>query len=875
MTLSAGTMLGPYRITSLIGSGGMGEVYKAVDSRLGRTVAVKVLPSDLASDADRRQRFELEARAISSLNHPRIAALYDVGEQAGTPYLVMELVDGQTLADRLLRGKLPLSQALEYAVQIADALEDAHRNGIVHRDLKPGNVMITGAGVKLLDFGLAKLRDGAKAASQEPAATIRQRSPLTSEGTILGTVQYMAPEQLEGADVDARADIFSFGAIVYEMLSGKPAFAADSAAGLTAAILTADPSPMSTLAAVPPALEHVVSVCLAKKRDDRWQTAHDVRKQLEWIRMTASTLTAPAATVPGKRRWVKISIASAAVLVAVAIAVGLTYRPRPLPSGQLMRLTVSFNRDVRYVVGEDFRHSASISPDGRRIVFTGADQETGTARLYIRPIDSEQITPIEGSEEGTHPFWSPDSQSIGFRAHGKVKLADLDGGRARDLTDTAGLGGASWNDDGRILISLADPGPLVLLPAAGGPATPATVLDASQEVDHDSPQFLDDGTHFLYLARGPTTATSKVYFGELGSTQRTLLLEGTGAFTYAPPNRVLFLKRGTLFAQELDTRRFVLVGAPVALAEDAVPPFSASRNGTLTYRTVPSTPNPLLWIRPDGSEIGTALPPGYYVDPAISPDGTQVAVASRESPDDTFDVAILDLASGAQRKLTVDRADDRSPVWSPDGQSIVFVSLRPEAPGLYRKNANGVGGEQLVLAMPPGGVWWPYQWTRGHLFYFGGPSLPNNDIWMMSPEDVGEPTLLLKTQPPFTYVDGALSPDGNWFAYVTNQTGRYELYLTSFPPSSTQVPITTEGASDPAWSPDGTRLYYTRPSTAELMSMSVTPGQPPVFGPARRIHSGPLEYPSGHSIDVDPTQERLLIAPSYGVLGDITVLVNW
>jgi serine/threonine protein kinase len=853
----------------------MGEVYKAVDSRLGRTVAVKVLAADHASDADRRQRFELEAKAISSLSHPRIAALHDVGEQAGNPYLVMELVVGQTLADRLLRGKLPVSLALEYAVQIADALEDAHRNGIVHRDLKPGNVMITAAGVKLLDFGLAKLRDAAKAAAPEHTAAIRQGSPLTAEGTILGTVQYMAPEQLEGVDVDARADIFSFGAILYEMLSGKPAFAADSAAGLTAAILTSDPPPMSTLAAVPAALEHVVSVCLAKKRDDRWQTAHDVRKQLEWIRATASTPAALAITAPSKRRWVKISIASAAVLVAIAIAVGLTLRPRPLSSGQLMRLTISFNRDVRYVVGEDFANSASISPDGRRIVFTGADQETGTARLYIRPIDSEQITPIEGSDDGTHPFWSPDSQSIGFRAGGKVKLADLDGGRPRDLADTAGLGGASWNDEGGILISLQDPGPLVLLPAAGGPATPATVLDASQEVDHDSPQFLDDGVHFLYLARGPTPSTSKVYLSELGSTQRTLLLEGTGVFTYAPPNRVLFLKGGTLFAQELDARRFVLRGAPVAIAEDARPPFSASRNGTLTYRTVPATPNPLLWIRPDGSEIGTAVPPGYYVDPAISPDGTQVAVASRESPDDDFDVAIVDLANGAQRKLTVDPADDRSPVWSPDGQSIVFVSFRPEAPGLYRKNANGVGGEQLVLVMPPSGVWWPYQWTRGHLFYFGGPSLPNNDIWMMSPEDAGEPTLLLKTRRPFTYVDGALSPDGNWFAYVTNQTGRYELYLTSFPPSSTQVPITTEGAADPAWSPDGTRLYYTRPSTAELMSMPVTPGHPPVFGPARRIHAGPLEYPSGHSIDVDPRQERLLIAPSFGVLGDITVLVNW
>jgi serine/threonine protein kinase len=864
-------MLGPYRIESLIGAGGMGEVYKAVDSRLDRTVAIKLLPQQLASDPDRRKRFEREAKAVSSLSHPRIAALYDVGEQNGAQYIVMELVEGQTLSDRLVRGKLSLRQTLEYAIQIAEALQDAHRRGVVHRDLKPGNIMITEAGVKLLDFGLAKLRDDAYAAARGAAAVTQRPQPLTSEGTIVGTVQYMAPEQLEGEDVDARADIFAFGSILYEMLSGQPAFAGSSAAGLTAAILTADPPPLSTLVTVPPALEHLVAVCMAKKRGDRWQTAHDVAKQLEWIRSSSSSSSpalAPAARASrGGTKWL---IAAAVVIAAIAVTLGLAYRSSPPPPSQLMRFTVSFNDNVRYTVGEDFLRSASISPDGQRIVFTGADQTTGANRLYIRPVASEQVIPIEGSEFGTEPFWSPDSRSVGFYADGKVKLVSLDGGRPREIADATSTGGASWGNDGRILISLQNPAPLVLITAQGGAPTPVTTLDPATEVDHDWPQFLDDGVHFLYMARGRTAALNKVFVGSLKSPERQLLLEGVFAITYAPPNRVLFLRSGSLFAQELDTSRFELQGAPVALADNALPPFSASRTGALTYRTVPSTPLPLLWIDPDGKEIGTALPPGYYVDPIISPDGTQIALSKADSPQDNSDIWIVDVASGTPRRLTFDPANERAPVWSPDGKSIVYLAQKSDAPGLYRKNANGVGAEELVLASK--GVVWPYQWKDGHLVYFDGIS-GANDVWMMSGDDLRERTPLIETR--YNDVDGALSPDGRWLVYTANDSGRWELYLTTFPPTSTKLAVTTEGGADPVWNADGTQLYYTRPATAALMAMPVTPGDPPRFGAARRIHPGPLEYPAARSIDIDPSGERILVAPGLGVRGDLTVLVNW
>jgi eukaryotic-like serine/threonine-protein kinase len=871
MAQSAGTMLGPYRIVRLIGAGGMGEVYAATDTRLYRTVAVKVLPSELAADSDRLQRFEREARAVSSLNHPHIATLFDVGEQGGTHFLVMELVEGRTLADQLARGKLRVSVALEYAAQIADALDNAHRKGIIHRDLKPGNVMITSTGVKLLDFGLAKLAEDEHAGRGAQAVT-DAREPITAEGAVLGTAQYMAPEQLEGEEVDARADIFSFGGVLYEMLSGKPPFEGNSAAGLTAAILRAEPPPLSAQGDVPAVLDHLVATCLAKNRNDRWQTAHDVSKQLEWIRSSLGSLSGvsvPAARPRGRKPlWI-----GAAVGVAILAAATFFYFrvPRPATPAQLMRFTVSFRDQVHYSIGEDFFRSASISPDGQRIVFTGADQVTGTASLYIRPIGSEQVTAVRGSEDGTEPFWSPDSKSVGFYAQHKVKIANLEEGTTRDLADAASTGGATWNGAGQILISLANPAPIMLVPAAGGAPTAVTTLE-SGDGDHDWPQFLDDGKHFLYAVRGATAFSNKVYLTSLGSSARTLLVEDVSAFAYAAPNHLLYLPRngGKLLARTLDVAKSELTGPPVTLAENALAPFSASLTGALTYRTVPSTPNPLVWIRPDGTVIGDALPPGYYTDPVFSPDGTQVALATKDDANARYDVSILDLATGTLRKLTANTAGNRAPVWSPDGKSIVFLSFRPEAPGLYRKDASGVGAEELILRSK--GVLWPYQWRRDHLLYFEGVS-GSNDVWMMATNDFTKRTPLIET--PYNDVDGAVSPDGKWLAYVSNETGRWEIYLTTFPPSATKIVVTTQGGCDPTWSPDGATLYYTRPSSAELLSMAVMNGDPPRFGSPRRIYGGPLEYPSDHSIDVDPKGDRLIVAPSFAVQGDLTVLVNW
>jgi Tol biopolymer transport system component len=536
---------------------------------------------------------------------------------------------------------------------------------------------------------------------------------------------------------------------------------------------------------------------------------------------------------------------------------------------QTMRFTVTLPDGIRFTVGEDFWRSASISPDGTHIVFTGLDESTGTVRLYVRPIDSVEVTPLPGSEDGNSTFWSPDSGSVGFVANGQLKVVSLAGGPPREVVEAMSFGGATWNEDDVILASLRNPGPIFMIPADGGEPTPVTTFDSSLETDHLFPQFLDDGEHFLYLATG-ATPNGKVYVGSLSSKTRTLLVDGVAGFTYAFPDQVIFFRGGTPFAQVFDTTRFALSGQPVPLAGGALPPFSVSRTGALTYRTTAFTPMPLLWIRTDGSVIGPAAPPGYYVDPMISPDGAQVAYASRESFDDTLDISILDLSSGASRQLTLDPANDRAPVWSPDGKTIVFQSLRAGAPGLYKKNADGAGAEELI--QPTRETIWPYQWTDEGLSYFAD-RLRQLDIWMMSPDDPTDRTLLVQT--PYIDVDGAVSPDGKWLVYATNESGGYELYLTTFPPSSTKLVVTTRGGADPTWSSDGTELYYVNPSTAELMAVSVRSGDPPQFGAHRRVHTGPLFFPDAISFSLDPDGERILIAPSSAPAGDITILLNW
>ncbi|MGH9363953.1 MAG: protein kinase domain-containing protein, partial [Thermoanaerobaculia bacterium] len=542
MTLSAGFRLGPYEVLAPLGAGGMGEVYKAKDTRLERTVAIKVLPAHLSSSEEMRQRFEREARAISQLSHPHICALYDVGSHEGTEYLVMEYLEGETLATRLAKGSLPLDQTLSCGIQIADALDKAHRQGIVHRDLKPGNVMLTKSGVKLLDFGLAKLRQ----AESEPVASRlsalgTEGTPLTAEGTLLGTLQYMAPEQLEAKEADARTDIFAFGATLYEMATGRKAFSGTSQASLISAIMTAEPALISTIQPMtPPALDRMVKTCLAKDPDERWQNAHDLMRELRWIAELGSQAGVPGPVVARRKSrerfsWGLTAVTLLVALAAVAAAVRYAHRAAMLARPMRSSMVLPEKSALR---------AAAISPDGTRVVFVARDS-SGRNLLWIRPLDSLAVQPLPGTENPSFPFWSPDSRFIGFFADGKLKKIDASGGPPQTLCDAPVNRGGTWNREGVILFAPVSDGPIYRVSASGGLPTPVTRLDPSRgETSHRWPFFLPDGQHFLYLVAsfgGPKEKTG-IYVGSLDSKEEKFLLPANSSVAYAPPGYLLFFR---------------------------------------------------------------------------------------------------------------------------------------------------------------------------------------------------------------------------------------------------------------------------------------------------------------------------------------------
>jgi Tol biopolymer transport system component len=863
--------LGHYQITSQLGKGGMGEVFQAKDQKLGRDVAIKVLPKEFARDTDRAARFEREAKLLASLNHPNIAAIHGLEEFAGTSFLVLELVKGQTLTQRLSKGPLPLEDALRICCQIAEALEAAHDRGIIHRDLKPANVMITAQDkVKILDFGLGKaVPDETQNADSSGSSTITET--MTRPGIILGTAAYMSPEQAKGKVVDKRTDIWALGCILYECLTRKRAFEGGTVTETLAAILKSEPDWQALPLNLPPSIRFVLHRCLEKDVSRRFHDAADVRIEIEeapgFVETTAGTLKAS--------HW-KIWIAAVALLAAVA-AICLIYIFRRAPAAQLMRFTIGMPPNISLAVSENSRGCAVISPDGTHVVFTGADATTGKLSLYVRAIDSVEVRPLEGTEEGSSPFWSPDGRFIAFFARGKLQRVDLEGGAPQVICDAhTNVGAGTWNKNNVIVASLNDRGPLSRIPANGGVPTPVTSLKAPVELTHSWPQFLPDGNHFLYFILGDDAGHNAVTVGSLDSPSTKLVLEGVGdPAVYAHPGQLIFLRDRKLWAQSFDTKNFEVTGSPVSLGERAVAPVSVSENGTIIYRNSSIVPDRLLWVDWDGREIGPAFHPGYYADPALSPDGSKLAFARRESPESTLDIWILEFAGGALRRFTSDPADDRAPVWSPDGHSIVFKSSRQSGPGLYRKNSNGVGGEELIIAST--NAIWPYQWSPDgrYLLYFEIiEGTLASDLWMYSFAE--RKPILMDIHTGFPNIDQVVSPDGRWMAYVTNEGGgRYQIYLTTFPPSSTKLSVTSENAADVLWSKDGKKLFYVNTTTLELLSLDVKPGNPPEFGGRKRVHPGLLDWSSAHSFDIDTGKRRVILQASTAPQTDLTVLLHW
>jgi serine/threonine protein kinase len=834
LTLSAGTRLGPYEIVAPVGAGGMGEVYRARDTRLERTVAVKVLPSHLSASPEVRQRFEREAKTISSLSHPHICALYDVGNQDGVEFLVMEYLEGETLSERLAKGSVAFDQVLRYGLEIADALDKAHRQGIVHRDLKPGNVMLTKSGVKILDFGLAKAmapKAARSGVSLTALPTQQVRSELTAEGAILGTLQYMAPEQLEGSEADGRTDIFAFGAVLYEMATGRKAFSGKSQASLISSIMGIEPAPISTISPMtPPAFDRVVRTCLAKDQDDRWQTAHDIAVQLKWIQEGGSSVLQPAAAPAPRKRlarlvpWVLAVLATAGFLVLLV----RDWR-RPSTPAQITRFSVLPPEKAIFTPpGEHAASQFALSPDGKSLVFVASLPGT-RALLWVRRLDSLSAIPLPGTEEAVHPFFSPDGRSIGFFTPTTLKRVDASGGAPQRLCDTAGGRGGAWSSEGVIVFADSAATPLNQVPDTGGEPEPVTRLDPSRgELSHRYPVFLPDGRRFVYWSRGSKREHQGIYLASLDSPESRLVLKSETLAAYAPPGYLLTVRQGMLVAYLFDEKDLQIGQRPIPVAESipsgAPPgyaPFAVSPNGVLAYSSTFIRGRELVWIDRSGRRVGTVGEPGDYSTPDLSPDEKRIAVSMREGSKGNTDVWLFESGRGAWSRFTFDAANDRAPLWSPDGSRIVFGSGARGLLDIWEKPSGGAGEPRLVVGSPEDKF--PTDWSRDGRFLvyhvYGGKGAW--DVWV-APIDGGKPFPFLASR--FTEVQGRLSPDGRWMAYASDESGRFEIYVTDFPGKRGRWQLSTNGGLQPAWRADGKEVFYVTPDQG-FMSVAVRGGE--------------------------------------------------
>ncbi len=871
MTLASGTRLGSYEILAPLGAGGMGEVYKAKDTRLDRTVAIKVLPPRFSEDADMKQRFEREAKAISALAHANICALYDVGTHEGTEYLVMEYLAGQTLSERLSGDPLPTDQLLKVAIEIAAALGAAHHAGIVHRDLKPGNVMLTRSGVKLLDFGLAKTAFPPLKSSSATSLPTEMPRAITQEGTILGTFQYIAPEQLEGKDADARSDIFSFGAVLYEMATGRKAFEGKSQAALISAILKDDPVPLSAIAPMtPPALERVVKTCLAKDPEDRFQTAHDVGLQLRWIAEGGSQvgLPAPVAQRRKSRERLAWSLAAAAAVAAAALGAGFVRRAPARP--RLARFEIATPAEITAI------DAPRISPDGRRLAFNATDS-SGKSRVWVRPLNALSAQPLAGTEGTTRPFWSPDSRYLGFFADGKLKKIEVSGGPPQKICDAPRGSDGSWSPGGVILYDGTGDDPIYRVPAAGGTPVAAVKPDASRKERMVAwPDFLPDGRHFLYMATGQKPEDNAYRIGALDSTESQLLAPAQTLVAYAPPGYLLFVRDRTLVAQPFDAQAMKTTGEPIPLAEQigtdsvGLARFSVSNDGTLVYRTG-ETGDRLLWVDRSGKEGEAVGDPGDIRNPAFSPSGDRLALDLAEPRSGKASVWIRDLKRGVSSRFTFGADDTFAPLWSPDGRSLVYT-VRDD---LFEKAVQGLSEEKALLKSDELKV--ACDWSRdGRYIAVSSQGKETGwDIWVIPTFGDRKPIPFLKT--PFQELRPVFSPDGRFLAYQSNESGRYEIYVQSFPGPGGKWQISTSGGIEPQWRADGKELYYRAPDQ-KVMAVEIRTGDTVTAGTPQSLFQGRFDTGIGrnHYLPAADGRRFLTVAPlGREALTPTTVVLNW
>ena len=877
MSIVPGRRLGPYEILSAIGAGGMGEVYKARDTRLDRTVAIKVLPTHLAERAELRERFEREAKTIASLNHPHICTLYDTGHQDEIDFLVMEYIEGETLAQRLQKGALPIQQVLQYAIEIADALDKAHRKGITHRDLKPGNIMLTKSGTKLLDFGLAKLtRETAPAIPDSQLPTMK--NAITGEGTILGTLQYMAPEQVEGKTdkIDARTDVFAFGAVVYEMATGRKAFEGTSQASLIAKILETDPPPISSLQPMtPPALDRVVKRCLAKDPDKRWQTASDLCEELRWIAEGGSLTAVPAAATAGRPRmlprWAVVAGLASLIVAAIAGFAVLILKPTPLKP---VTRTVINLPPGDSLVGPD-QPALALSTDGKQLAYAAI--RGVTSQIYLRSMDSQEARPIPGTEGAVAPFFSPDGQWLGFFQGGSLKKVSVSGGAAVTLRGIGDPRGGSWGSQGTIIFAPGSASTLYQISDEGADARPLTQFQ-NGDGTHRWPEVLPGGKAVAFVA-GTNMSNARIVVRAFQSGAQRDFGQGGTYPRYMPSGHLIYAQGTTLMAVPFDPERLETKGPAVPMVEgvavssSGAAQYSISSTGSLLYVSGGATlvQRKLVWVNRNGKEEILAAPAQAYGYPRLSPDGRRVAVETENQ------IWIYDLSRDTLTRFTFEGSPNQSPVWTPDGKHIAFYSSKAGPSNIWWQLADGSGGlEQLGTGLYPQ---IPRSWSPdGQLlaFHENNP-ITKKDIWVLRLSDhKAEPFL----RTPFSEGGPVFSPDGHWLAYISDESGRQEIFIQPYPGPGGKWQISTEGGNEPAWSRNGRELFFR--SGSKMMAVEVTAqptfsaGKPKVLFEGQYLAVTPGL--TGTAFDVSSDGQRFLMvketeraAPN----AQINVVLNW
>jgi Tol biopolymer transport system component len=857
MPLTSGTRLGSYEIVSPLGAGGMGEVYRARDSKLGRYVAIKVLAPAFAEDAARMSRFEREAQMLAALNHPNIAAIHGIEQGA----LIMELVEGEDL-----RGPVPLESAVNYARQIALALEAAHEKGIIHRDLKPANIKVTPDGtIKLLDFGLAKSDAEPSAGSVNPSMSPTLSVAMTQAGMIMGTAAYMAPEQAAGKPVDKRADIWSFGVVLYEMLSGTRLFEGETAAHTLAQVLTKE----FDLDRIDPALRPLVRRCLQRDPRKRLRDIGDARLALEEY---PGNVAEQAASAPARGRWSTIPWVVSAALFLACIALAAAYFRQPIEQPQAVRFSIPL--PPKTVLD---RGLISVSPDGRHVAFVAGGG--GNSQLWVRDLDSQAARPLNGTAEARDPFWSPDSRFIAFGATGKLKKVELSGGSVITVCDAVAIRGGTWNRDDVILFAPAPGDGLFRVPAAGGTPVRVTTPDpAKNESNHRKPWFLPDGRHFLFTKRMLNSEKSTIWLGDMESKESRMVMPVASNAVYAPPGYLLFVRDGILMAQAFDAGRGAVSGDPIAIAEPVEGQFAVSANGVLVYAIGGSGMSDiaqLTWLDRSGKVVGTIATTGEMRQPRVSPDGKRIAVERLDARAANFDLWLHDIAQKTDSRFTFGPGSNLYPAWSPDGNYVAFVSSRDNQWGLYRKPASGAGNEELLSAWPLGLQETDWSGDGRFLTFSGNSSTTFVDIWALPIRQDGlrDQKVVPIVQTRYLERSGRRSPDGKWLAYRSNETGKSEVYVVSFPGKEGKWQISNMGGTQPVWSRDGRELFY---FTAGKLTVVDVKGKTQFeHGVPRTLFEVRLGTETGFDVSADGQRFLVPVTVQERVVPPLEVVLNW